>query len=133
MKSRFKALGEYVSLNTPLVTLVGGAVFSLATVFGAPHLDRESYRMKIVGAERLTSSESKYLVFGIDEKTAEPRAFENTDSTLELKFNSSTLQVKVERAEKNGDTCAIDTYGWRIPLFSKYENIIGLECEMGEK
>ena len=57
---------------------------------------------------------SKYLIF-TDKET-----FENTDSVLKMKFNSSDVYGALDR----GSTYECEVYGWRIPAFSQYRNIV---------
>lgn len=66
---------------------------------------------------------SKYLVF------TENETFENTDSWLSLKLASSDLQGKL----KIGSDYKCDVYGWRIPLLSKYRNIVSCEQIVGSE
>lgn len=100
-----------------------------------PHCSRDQYQVKVSGTERVVDSDSggkassKYIVFTADAKTGEERAFENTDSFLEWKFDSSTLQARLKKAEKEGTACDLKTYGWRIPFFSSYENIVYVNCK----
>ncbi|MBI4158703.1 DUF1523 family protein [Candidatus Woesearchaeota archaeon] len=101
-----------------------GLVALLGTCSVAPHLDREVYRAKVTDKERVVKGSedeisSKYLVF-TKLPNGRIRVFENTDSWIELKFNSSDVygQIRV------GRTYDLGTYGWRIPILSKYENIL---------
>ena len=74
--------------------------------------------------ERVNSrdnSSSKYLVY------AKEGVFENTDSLLRLKFNSSDVYNSILPEQ----TYVCDTYGWRIPFFSTYPNIVS--CELKEQ
>lgn len=57
---------------------------------------------------------SKYLVF------TENETFENTDLLFGGKFNSSDIQGKLKR----GKTYTAEVYGWRVPFFSMYRNIV---------
>lgn len=107
-----------------IVGILGGTVGS--------HFDREDYLVTVTDKERVvnvshdkdgnTTSTSKYLVF-TELPDGSVRVFENTDSLLELKFNSSDLQGTL----REGRTYKIHTYGWRIPFFSAYENIVKVE------
>src|SRR3989338_1103738 len=86
----------------------------------APHADRDTYVAKVTGKEikRYSEGSDKYLIFTeLPDKST--RVFENTDSPLELKYNSFDLYGKMQI----GKTYEIKTYGWRIPSFSWYENI----------
>ena len=68
---------------------------------------------------------SKYLVFGEDVETGETRVFQNTDSFFRGKFDSSNVYGSL----KKGETYTVTVVGYRIPLFSWYENIIKYEKE----
>lgn len=67
-------------------------------------------------SERIVESDgsARYLVFAKEE------VFQNKDSFLRLKFNSSDVYNQLE----NGKSYTCDTYGWRIPFFSVYPNIV---------
>ncbi|MBU0959078.1 MAG: DUF1523 family protein [Nanoarchaeota archaeon] len=84
-----------------------------------PHLDRETHRLTVVKTERTSGEDGKYLVFG-ERPDGSTRVLENTDSPLELKWNSSDIYTKIVP----GKTYDFRTYGFRIPFFSAYENIL---------
>lgn len=65
---------------------------------------------------------SKYLVFG-ENKNGEALVFENADSFLRLKWNSSDIQTQL----KEDNTYKITVVGYRIPSLSRYQNIIKAE------
>ena len=123
--------------------LVGGLAIGgigvLALVVGPSHLDRDGYRVSVVGTQTKrdpSGNKDKYLVMakvlaedGVALENHEEKVFENTDSSVEFKWNSSTLQAKLQAAEKEGKTCVVKTYGWRFPFRSWYENIVEVECE----
>lgn len=78
------------------------------------------YTVTITGKERVNKNDdSKYLIFGED-KNGIVHVFENTDTTLRLKFNSSDIYGKI----KEGETYTFVVTGIRIPVFDEYENII---------
>lgn len=82
-----------------------------------------SYTVTVTDKERVNKqNESKYLIFGEDEN-GDVYVFENTDSLLRLKFNSSDIYGKI----KEGDTYTFTVIGLRIPILSKYENIIEIK------
>ncbi len=60
------------------------------------------------------SMSSKFLVY------CEGEVFENTDSWMFFKFNSSDLENELEA----GKTYTVTVAGWRIPFWSSYRNII---------
>ena len=73
--------------------------------------------------ERITTGsgkdmESKYLIF------TDTETFENTDSWLALKFNSSDVYGHIQK----GQACDFQVTGFRIPFFSSYRNILSASC-----
>lgn len=74
----------------------------------------------VTDKERVTTSDSdgKYLIF-TDEET-----FENVDSMLAMKFNSSDVYGRIKR----GQTCDFRVVGYRMPFFSAYRNILEAKC-----
>lgn len=77
------------------------------------------YIVTITDKERTHSGSEKYLVFGED-SDGNVMVFENSDSLLRGKWDSSNLQGEL----KIGNTYEVIVIGYRVPLFSWYENII---------
>ena len=76
----------------------------------------------VTGKERIVESKgqsttSKYLVF------TENETFENTDSLLHFKFDSSEVYGQLEE----GETYSAKVYGFRVPFLSMYRNIVFVE------
>lgn len=66
--------------------------------------------------------DSKYMVFTKDEdENVYP--FEVADNLFYFRWDSSDMYGKIEI----GNTYKIKTIGWRVPLFSWYENIVSAE------
>lgn len=85
------------------------------------------YTITVTDKERIyegngNTSSSKYLVFG-DDENGNVLVFENSDSFIRGKWNSSNIQGKL----KEGHTYKITVVGYRIPFFSIYQNIIKIE------
>ena len=57
----------------------------------------------------------------------EYRPFVNFDAKYRLKFNSGTVQN--DAIKFRGKMVKIKKYGWRIPIFSRYENVVKIEEE----
>ena len=57
----------------------------------------------------------------------EYRPFVNHDAKYRLKFNSGTIQN--DAIKLRGKMVRIKKYGWRIPIFSRYENVVKIEEE----
>jgi hypothetical protein len=55
----------------------------------------------------------------------EYRPFVNEDAWYRFKFNSGTVQNDAVRLK--GKLVRIKKYGWRIAVFSQYENVVKIE------
>ncbi len=68
---------------------------------------------------QMTKVDGKYMI------ATEFRPFVNYDAKYRLKFNSGTVQN--DAIKLKGRMVRIKKYGWRIPIFSMYENIVKIE------
>lgn len=93
------------------------------------HGDREEVTAVVTGKERIHGSGNGkdagyYLIYTEDE------VFQNADSILEGKFNSSDFQARIHEHK----CYRFEVYGWRIPFLSAYRNIASyeeVECPQG--
>lgn len=81
------------------------------------------YDVYVNDRERVTTKSgndvnTKYLIF------TENEVFENIDSLIALKFNSSDIYNHI----KPGYTCNLEVTGLRLPFLSMYRNIISASC-----
>lgn len=80
----------------------------------------QTYTVTVQSKETKNSKDdSKYLVFTIDTETGESRVFEVTDSLWKGRFNSADVYNIITP----GHTYEFTTGGYRVPLFSWYQNI----------
>lgn len=91
------------------------------------NLNDHKYTITVTDKERVyigdkEDGESKYLIYG-DNKDGESLVFENVDSFVRMKWNSSNMQGSLHE----GKTYTITVVGYRIPFMSMYENIIKVE------
>ncbi|RLD60422.1 MAG: hypothetical protein DRJ01_09720 [Bacteroidetes bacterium] len=99
-------------------------VLALVILIGYPaayYMSSEKITITIKDKERITTGSgkninSKFIVY------TENEVFENTDSWLFFKFNSTDFQNKLEK----GKTYKVKVAGWRITFFSWYRNIVSL-------
>lgn len=83
-------------------------------------LNTQTYEVIVQSKEVKNNSESsKYLVFTVDAETGESRVFEVTDSLWKGRFDSADVYNMI----LPGHTYKFTTGGYRIPLFSMYQNI----------
>lgn len=101
--------------------------FAAIAIYPTVHFTTmEEVQFTVKNTERITTTSngtmsSKYLVF------TDVETFENTDSFLSMKFNSSDIYGSIEK----GQTCNATVNGYRIPFMSMYRNIIEVECNHG--
>lgn len=80
----------------------------------------QTYTVTVQSKEVKTEYQrSKYLVFTVDSKTGESRVFEVTDSLWKGRFDSADVYNMILPEH----TYTVKTGGYRIPLFSWYQNI----------
>jgi len=65
-------------------------------------------------------------VDGIYMIATEYRPFVNYDAWYRFKFDSGSIQNDAVRLK--GKMVKIKKYGWRLPLFSEYENVVKIEA-----
>ena len=68
---------------------------------------------------QMTKVDGKFMI------ATEYRPFVNYDAKYRFKFNSGTVQN--DAIKLKGKMVKIKKYGWRIPLFSMYENIVKIQ------
>ncbi|HXZ38572.1 MAG TPA: DUF1523 family protein [Thermodesulfobacteriota bacterium] len=73
----------------------------------------------IITDAQMTKVDGKYMI------ATEYRPFVNYDAWYRFKFDSGTIQNQAVRLR--GKTVKIKKYGWRIPFFSEYENVVKIE------
>ena len=119
----------YIIIAAAVLTILG-LIVSIVLSF-----NDTDYTITVIEKERIVESDgdgesksntitSKYLVWG---KTpdGDVLVFQNTDNFFRWKFDSSTVQGKLEV----GKTFKITVVGLRIPFLSCYQNIIKFEEE----
>ena len=73
---------------------------------------------KITDAQ-MTKVDGRFMV------ATEDRPFVNFDAKYRFKFDSGTVQN--DAIKLKGRPVEIKKYGWRLPIFSMYENIVKIE------
>ena len=106
----------------PLFIVLIVALIGIITYFTS--YNDHTYTITITDKERVVTgvgenSSSKYLIFGTDEG-GKSKVFENTDTIMRLKFNSSDIYGELEV----DSTYEITVVGFRFTIFSCYENIV---------
>jgi hypothetical protein len=104
-------MGAATGLLIFLAAILAGPVLHFATM--------KEIQFTVTEKERVTNrDESYYLIF------TDGEVFENTDTLLSLKFNSSDIYGRL----KVGETCRATVNWFRVPFLSMYRNIISADC-----
>lgn len=111
MKKGFSTWGIIAAIG------FAGVVIGIG-IFASGYLQESNVTFTVKDKERVVDRDgegSRYLIWSEDE------TFENVDSLIKGKFNSSDLYGRLEE----GKTYDCKVYGWRNGFFSWYRNLIG--------
>jgi hypothetical protein len=78
----------------------------------------DTVRTRVTDAQ-MTKVDGRFMI------ATENRPFVNYDAKYRLKVDSGTVQNEAIRLK--GREVIITKYGWRIPLFSMYENVVSIK------
>ena len=98
------------------VILIGIGVVILLTLYS--YFIADTIRTRITDAQ-MTKVDGRFMI------ATEYRPFVNYDARYRFKFNSGTVQNEAIRLK--GREVVIKKYGWRISLFSMYENVVSIK------
>lgn len=96
--------------------LIGIAVCILTVLYS--YFVADTITTRITDAQMM-KVDGKFMI------ATEDRPLVNYDAKYRFKFNSGTVQNDAIRLR--GKLVKIKKYGWRIPLFSQYENVVKIE------
>jgi hypothetical protein len=104
------------------LTIASIVVLLLGSVVVIPLTTQDTVTFTVTDKDRVTerngeSITSRYLIF------TETETFQNADSLIFFKFNSSDVYGQI----KKGETYTAEVYGFRIPFLSAYRNIKSIE------
>ncbi len=98
------------------VVLAGIVVCILLVLYS--YFIPDTITTKITDAQ-MTEVDGKFMI------ATEDRPFVNYDAKYRLKFNSATIQNEAIRLK--GKVVKLRKYGWRLPIFSQFENVVKIE------
>jgi hypothetical protein len=109
-------MAEFLKRMKIRAILSGIVVCILATLYS--YFIADTVRTRITDAQ-MTKVDGRFMI------ATEDRPFVNEDARYRFKFNSGTIQNDAIRLR--GKVVRIRKYGWRVPLFSRYENVVKIE------
>jgi len=96
--------------------LIGIAAVILLILYS--YFVADTVETRITDAQ-MTKVDGRYMI------ATEYRPLVNYDVWYRFKWNSGTVQN--EAIKLKGKVVRIKKYGWRMPLFSRYENVVKIE------
>ncbi len=96
--------------------LIGVSVCILLILYS--YFVADTVQTRITDAQ-MTKVDGRYMI------ATEYRPLVNYDAWYRFKFDSGTIQNEAIRLR--GKVVKIKKYGWRMPLFSEYENVVKIE------
>jgi hypothetical protein len=99
-----------------MATLIGIAVVIILVLYS--YFVADSIETRITDAQ-MAKVDGIYMI------ATEYRPFVNYDAWYRFKFDSGTIQNDAVRLK--GKMVRIKKYGWRLPIFSEYENIVKID------
>ena len=109
-------MGEFFKSRKLKAILIGIAACILLILYS--YFVADTVQTRITDAQ-MTKVDGRYMI------ATEFRPLVNYDAWYRFKFDSGTIQNEAVRLK--GRTVKIKKYGWRIPLFSEYENVVKIE------
>lgn len=104
-----------MKINAILIGVVAVILTVLYSYFVA-----DTIMTKITDAQ-MTKVDGRFMI------ATEDRPFVNFDAAYRFKFDSGTVQNDAIRLR--GRVVKVKKYGWRLPIFSLYENVVKIEEE----
>ncbi len=96
-----------------MVVIVGSVALVLYSYFVADTV------VTTINDAQMTKVNGKFMI------ATDYRPFVNYDAKYRFKFDSGTVQN--DAIKLRGKKVKIKKYGWRIPVFSMYENLVSIE------
>lgn len=109
-------MAEFLKRMKIRAILIGIVACILATLYS--YFIADTVQTRITDAQ-MTKVDGRFMI------ATEDRPFVNEDARYRFKFNSGTIQNDAIRLR--GKVVRIRKYGWRVPLFSRYENVVKIE------
>jgi hypothetical protein len=104
--------------KSPKVKLVLIGIAACIILILYSYFVADTVQTKITDAQ-MTKVDGRYMI------ATEYRPFVNYDAWYRFKFDSGNIQNQAIRLK--GKTVKIKKYGWRVTLFSEYENVVKIE------
>ncbi len=109
-------MGEFFKKLKIRAVLIGILAFLLMLFYS--YFVADTVETRITDAQ-MTKVDGRFMI------ATEERPYVNFDAKYRFKFNSGNVQNDAIRLK--GKPVRIKKYGWRIPFFSLYENVVSIK------
>jgi hypothetical protein len=119
-KINVKSEGDHMAdffKKMKIKAILAGIAFCILAILYSYFIS-DTVQTRITDAE-MTKVDGRFMI------ATEYRPFVNEDARYRFKFDSGTIQNEAIRLK--GKPVRIKKYGWRLPLFSMYENVVKIE------
>lgn len=106
-------MAEFMKSFKVKAILIGMALCILTVLYSYFVAD---WTTTVITDAQMTKVDGRFMI------ATEGSPFVNEDVWYRFKFNSGTVQNDAIRLK--GKVVKIKKYGWRIPMFSRYENVV---------
>ena len=117
--NKFKS-NKYKKTKARILIIVIGVIVIAGIIMLFPHFIRNTYKVTVTNKLIVNHDNTEVYLIYTQTEDGEIRIFENTNNLLEMKYNSEDLYVAMGINKKY----EVRAYGFNIPLFSDYENIV---------
>jgi len=107
---------EFIKKRKVKIILYGIVAFILLLLYS--YFITDTIETRITDAQ-MSTVDGRFMI------ATEERPYVNIDAKYRFKFNSGNVQNDAIRLK--GKPVKIRKYGWRIPFFSMYENVVSIK------
>lgn len=111
---------NFLKPKTKILILIIIIIVIVAGVILSPHFVRDTYKVTIINKRIAMDKDTNVYYIYAQTEDGEIKVFKNTNNFVELKYNSEDLY----RAMSINKKYEIEAYGFDMPLFSNYQNIV---------
>jgi len=111
---------RFIKSKAGVIVVVLGVIALMSLIMLFPHLIRNTYKVTVTNKRLIKVDNTEVYLIYTQTEDGEIRVFENTDSFLELKYNSDDIYWAMAINKKY----EIRAYGFNAPLLSDYQNIV---------
>ncbi|MDT8717014.1 DUF1523 family protein [Clostridium sp. 19966] len=111
---------NFLKSKTGILILIPAVIVIIIVIMLSPHFIRDTYKVTITNKRVIKHKNTDVYLIYAQTEDGEIRVFKNANNFIEMKHNSEDLYWAISINKKY----EITVYGFNIPLFSNYQNIV---------